>query len=115
VIEGVRPYDRRILFAHGPVAFRGTAMNPVDALVKSLVVEQMVAWLFAGACFLGGGILGLAVQLNFLRPLAGQFVPLCAVAGLIGASHGFVAIRCQTVVKTLVASFKAPAAPTSVR
>jgi len=90
-------------------------MNPVDALVKSLALEQSVAWLFAGACFLGGGILALAVQLNFLRPLAGQFVPLCAVAGLIGASHGLVAIRLQTVAKTLGALSKAPTAPVPVR
>jgi hypothetical protein len=87
-------------------------MNPVDALAKSLAFEQMVAWLFAGACFIGAGILGLAVQLNFLRPVAGQFVPLCTVAGLIGVSHGFVAIRFQTVVNTLAASSKAPPAST---
>ena len=90
-------------------------MNPVDALVKSLACEQLVAWLFAGACFLGGGILGLAVQLNFLRSLAGQFVPLCAVAGLIGASHGLVAFRLQTLAKTLADTSKAPTAPTPVR
>jgi hypothetical protein len=90
-------------------------MNPIDALVKSLAFEQMVAWLFAGACFIGAGILGLAVQLEFLRPVAGQFVPLCAVAGLIGASHGFVAIRLQTVLKTLAATSKAPPAPVPVR
>jgi hypothetical protein len=90
-------------------------MNPIDALVKSLAFEQMMAWLVAGACFFAGGILGLAVQLNFLRPLAGQFIPLCALAGLIGASHGLVAIRLQTVVKTLVASLKAPAARASVQ
>ena len=53
-------------------------MNPVDALVKSLAREQIMAWLFAGACFLGGGILALAVQLNVLRPLGGQFVPAAA-------------------------------------
>jgi len=90
-------------------------MNPVDALVKSLAFEQSVAWLFAGACFVGGGILALAVQLNFLRPLAGQFVPLCAVAGLIGASHGLVAIRLQTLVKTLAEPSKSPAAPAPAR
>jgi hypothetical protein len=90
-------------------------MNPVDALVKSLAREQMVAWLFAGACFLGGGILALAVQLNFLRSLAGQFVPLCAVAGLIGASHGLVAFRLQTLAKTLADTSKASNEPTPVR
>jgi hypothetical protein len=90
-------------------------MNPVDALVKSLAFEQLIAWLFAGACFLGGGILGLAVQLNFLRPLAGQPLPLCAVAGLIGASHGLVAFRLQTLAKTLAETSKAPTAPTPVR
>jgi hypothetical protein len=84
------------------------AMNPVDALVKSLAFEQSMAWLFAGACFLGGGILGLAVQLNFLRPLAGQFLPLCAVAGLIGTSHGMIAFRLQTLAKTLAETSKAP-------
>jgi hypothetical protein len=115
VNKGVPPYDRRTSFAERLVAFRRTAMNPVDALVKSLALEQSVAWLFAGACFLGGGILALAVQLNLLRPLAGQFVPLCAVAGLIGASHGFVAIRLQTLVKTLAALSKAPTAPASLR
>jgi hypothetical protein len=84
------------------------AMNPVDALVKSLAFEQSMAWLFAGACFLGGGILGLAVQLNFLRPLAGQFLPVCAVAGLIGTSHGMIAFRLQTLAKTLAETSKAP-------
>jgi len=83
-------------------------MNPVDALVKSLAFEQSMAWLFAGACFLGGGILGLAVQLNFLRPLAGQFLPVCAVAGLIGTSHGMIAFRLQTLAKTLAETSKAP-------
>ncbi len=90
-------------------------MNPVDALVKSLAFEQSVAWLLAGACFVGRGILALAVQLSFLRPPAGQFVPLCAVAGLIRASHGFVAIRLQTLVKTLADTSKAPAAPAPFR
>src|SRR5580704_4949316 len=95
--------------------FGRTEMNPVDALVKSLAFEQSVAWLFAGACFVGGGILALAVQLSFLRPPAGQFVPLCAVAGLIGASHGLVAIRLQTLVKTLAETPKAPTAPATFR
>jgi len=90
-------------------------MNSIDALVKSIAFEQSVAWLFAGTCFICGGILALAVQFELLRPLAGQFVPLCAVAGLIGASHGFVAIRLQTVVKTLAATSKAPTAPVPVR
>lgn len=90
-------------------------MNPVDALVKSLALEQSVAWLFAGACFLGGGILALAVQLNFLGPPSRQFVPLCAVAALIGASHGFLVIRLQTLVKTLAEPSKGPATPAPVR
>jgi hypothetical protein len=83
-------------------------MNAVNALVKSLAFEQSMAWLFAGACFLGGGILGLAVQLNFLRPLAGQFLPLCAVAGLIGTSHGIISFRLQTLAKTLAETLEAP-------
>jgi hypothetical protein len=90
-------------------------MNPVDALVKSIAFEQSVAWLFAGTCFIGGGILALAVQLELLRPLAGQFVPLCAVAGLIGASHGLVAFRLQTLAKTLADTSKASNEPTPVR
>ena len=90
-------------------------MNPVDALVKSLGVEQTVALLFAAACFFGAGVLGFAVQLDFLRPVAGQFIPVCGVAGLIGVSHGLLAIRLQGVVKTLAASSKAPAAPASVQ
>jgi hypothetical protein len=90
-------------------------MNPLDALVKSLGVEQSVALLFAAACFFGAGVLGFAVQLNFLRPVAGQFIPVCGVAGLIGVSHGLLAIRLQGVVKTLAASSKAPAAPASVQ
>jgi hypothetical protein len=90
-------------------------MNPVDALLKSLGVEQTVALLFAAACFFGAGVLGFAVQLDFLRPVAGQFIPVCGVAGLIGVSHGLLAIRLQGVVRTLAASSKAPPAPTSTR
>jgi hypothetical protein len=67
-----------------------------------------MAWRFAGACFLGGGVLGLAVQLNFLRQLAGQFLPLRAVAGLIGTSHGIIASRLQTLAKTLAETSTAP-------
>jgi hypothetical protein len=84
-------------------------MNPVDAIVESLGVEQSVALLFAATCFFGAGVLGFAVQLNFLRPVAGQFIPVCGVAGLIGVSHGILTIRLQRVVKTLAASSKLPA------
>jgi hypothetical protein len=114
-IEGVCPYDRRTSFAHDPVAFGGTAMNPADALVKSLVVEQAVAYLFAAACLFGAAILGFMVQLRFLGPTAGQFAPLCIAVGLIGVSHGILAIRLQTIVKTLTATSKAPASPASVQ
>jgi hypothetical protein len=84
-------------------------MNPVDALVKSLGVEQSIALLFAAACLFGAAILGFAVQFKFLQPTAGQFAPLCIAIGLIGVSHGIVAVRLQTIVKTLAASSKAPA------
>jgi hypothetical protein len=83
-------------------------MNPVDALVKSLGVKQTVALLFAAACFFGAGVLGFAVQLNFLRPVAAQFIPVCGVAGLIGVSHGILTIRLQGIAKALVASTKLP-------
>jgi hypothetical protein len=98
-----------------PVSFRGTAMNPVDALLKSLGVEQSVALLFAAACLFGAAILGFAVQFTFLEPTAGQFAPLCIAVGLIGVSHGLLAIRLQAIVKTLAASSKAPTAPVSAQ
>jgi hypothetical protein len=84
-------------------------MNPVDALLKSLLVEQSLAYLFAAACLFGAAILGFAVQFKFLQPAAGQFAPLCIAVGLIGTSHGLLAIRLQGVVKTLAASSQAPA------
>jgi hypothetical protein len=90
-------------------------MNPVDALVKSLGVEQSVAMLSGAICLFGAAILGFAVEFKFLQPTAGQFAPLCIAVGLIGASHGLLAIRLQTIVKTLAASPKAPAAPASAQ
>jgi len=90
-------------------------MNPVDALLKSLGVEQSVALLFAAACLFVAAIPGFAVQFKFLEPTAGQFAPLCIAVGLIGVSHGILAVRLQTVVKTLAASSKAPAAPESAQ
>jgi hypothetical protein len=53
-------------------------MNPIDALVKSLHVEQSVAYLFAAVCLFGAASLGLAVQFKFLEPTAGQFAPRLA-------------------------------------
>jgi hypothetical protein len=52
--------------------------------------------------------MGFAVQLDLLRPVMAQFIPVCGVAGLIGVSHGILTIRLQGVAKALAASTKLP-------
>ena len=64
--------------------------------------------------FFAAAILGFAVPFKFLEPTAGQFAPLCIAVGLIGASHGSLALGLPGVVKTLGASSNALAVPASV-
>jgi hypothetical protein len=57
-------------------------MNPVDAIIKSLVVEQSVALLFAAACLFGAAILGFTVKAGrvarhyatMMRRVTGRFL-----------------------------------------
>ena len=78
-------------------------MSPVESLLKSVGRERLFAGLFAACFFFAAGLLGLAVELKYLNPVAKQFVPLCSVVGLIGTSHVLLSLRLESALKVLTA------------
>jgi hypothetical protein len=89
---------------HHKICFGGPSMKPVEKSIAALRREAAVVGLCAVAFFLTGTAIGLAAQLQFIRPSLGNALfQVCLVCGLIALGHSQLARRVWDIAETLSA------------
>jgi hypothetical protein len=84
-------------------------MNPVETLIKSLTRERVIVGVFGGFCYIVGGVLGLAVELKYLNPVAKQLMLPCYAIGLLSTSHSFLSFRIASALQAVSSTDPKPA------